>query len=159
MAQTYLKALGIAAAFLLAGSTTTMAQTVHVEQDPETPGTHNACWGDIASQTAQLDTPDGTSGGAFGQHSRATVAANLNGGFTSDGNLFGITFNVKDPDGNAGRLGVGNATADVDGFHQVHPGDGGQGVHAENNAALAAILDPVTGQSASGPSGLGCDLP
>ena len=47
----------------------------------------------------------------MGQLSRSTEAADRNGGFASDDNAFGITFNVKDADGNAGRQGVGNVSA------------------------------------------------
>jgi len=166
MKHAYLKTLGIAAAFLFAGSASTMAQS---PQDPSTGGQLNQCWGQIITQLAKLDTPDGTSGGSLGQHTRATVAANINGGFTSDGNDFGITFNVKDPDGNAGRLGVGNATKIA---HFVHPGDGGNGQHAINNGSdadagfgLSTILNPVTGRFTTEAGGtepvvdLVCDFP
>jgi hypothetical protein len=131
-------------------------------QDPSVGGQLNQCWGQVASGIAQLDTPDGTSGGGMGQHSRATVAANQNGGFANDANGFGITFNELNDEGNHGRDGVGNVSAGDP--HNTHPGDGGNGQHAINNsneesgAGFANILDPVTGQSSSGDQGLGCDL-
>ena len=108
-------------------------------QDPSTGGQGNKCWGETASGTAKLDGPDGTKGGGMGQHSRSTQAANTNGGFASDNNAFGITFNVD-----GGRQGVGNVSKGAP--HNVHPGDGGNGVHAANNGQFfAAGLDPVTG--------------
>jgi hypothetical protein len=131
-------------------------------QDPSIGGQLNQCWGQVASGIAQLDTPDGTSGGGMGQHSRSTQAANRNGGFANDQNGFGIQFNVKDEDGNAGRGGVGNVSKGAP--HNAHPGDGGNGVHAINNsnetsgAGFSNILDPVTGQPSSGDQGLGRDL-
>jgi hypothetical protein len=135
-------------------------------QDPSTGGQLNQCWGQVASGIAQLDTPEGTSGGGMGQHSRSTQAANNNGGFANDNNGFGITFNVKEDGGNAGRVGVGNVSAGPP--HNTHPGDGGNGQHAINNsnetsgAGFANILDPVTGQFQTGPvpedQHLGCDL-
>jgi hypothetical protein len=134
---------GAAAMALALGlATPAWAQSTHVEQDPAVKGNLNKCWGQIASQTAKLGTPEGTSGGGMGQHSRATKAADINGGFAATGNGFGITFNV-----NGGRQGVGNVSADANGFHQTHPGDGGNGQHAMNNAGLATVLNPVTGQS------------
>jgi hypothetical protein len=124
-------------------------------QDPDTGGQLNQCWGQVASQTAQLDTPDGTNGGGLGQHSRSTQAANKNGGFASDDNEFGITFNVKEDGGNAGRDGVGNVSSSPP--HNTHPGDGGNGQHAINNGGLAAALDPVDGQGAG--EAITCDVP
>jgi hypothetical protein len=132
----------------------------------ETGGQLNQCWGQVASGIAQLDTPEGTSGGGMGQHSRSTQAANQNGGFANDQNGFGIQFNVKEDGGNAGRTGVGNVSKGDP--HNAHPGDGGNGTHAINNsnetsgAGFANILDPVTGQFQTGPVAqdqqLGCDL-
>jgi hypothetical protein len=111
-------------------------------QDPSTGGQENKCWGETASGLAKLDGLDGTNGGGMGQHSRSTQAANTNGGFASDDNGFGITFNVD-----GGREGVGNVSKG--GPHNVHPGDGGNGVHAANNGQVfAAQLDPVTGLEA-----------
>jgi hypothetical protein len=124
-------------------------------QDPGTGGQLNECWGQVASQTAQLDTPDGTSGGGMGQHSRSTQAANTNGGFASDANEFGIEFNVKEEGGNAGRDGVGNVSDGPP--HNTHPGDGGNGQHAINNGGLAAVLDPVDGQGTG--ETINCDVP
>ena len=125
----------------------------------------NRDWGKVASNLAQLPTehstaPDGSdaSGGAMGQHSRSTQAANNNGGFTADGNGFGITFNVRDPDEtNNGRLGVGNATRGAP-HNQESPSDGGQGQHALNNADAAAILDPVTGDFTTNAGGTAPDF-
>lgn len=117
----------------------------------------NRDWGKVASNLARLDTDhstaaDGTdaNGGAMGQHARSTQAADNNGGFTATGsNGFGITFNVKeDGEQSAGRLGVGNATRGAP--HNSEPGDGGNGVHAINNANAAGILDPVTGDFVGG---------
>lgn len=142
---------------------TAWAQSTH-DQDPSVGGQLNECWGKVASQLAKLDTPDGTNGGGMGQHSRSTQAANLNGGFTSDGNAFGITFNVKEDGGNAGRLGVGNATRGAP--HFAEPGDGGNGQHAINNGGtLSALLNPVTGEATPALGGtaevvqLPCDAP
>ena len=73
----------------------------------------------------------------MGQLSRSTEAADRNGGFASDDNAFGITFNVKDADGNAGRQGVGNVSAGARGLHQTAPGDGGT---VNTRSATAARL-------------------
>ena len=131
-------------------------------QDPGTPGQGNKDWGKVASNVAQLSTegstaPDGSdaNGGAMGQHARATTAADNNGGFASIDNGFGITFNVKDPDGNAGRDGVGNVTRDV---HNSEPGDGGNGTHAVNNAELSGVLNPVTGEFTTNAGGTAEDV-
>jgi hypothetical protein len=130
---------------LVAGVTTGgVAQVTgeRAEQDSSVTGQLNKCWGQVASQTAKLATPEGTNGGGMGQHSRSTQAANTNGGFASDDNAFGIQFNVD-----GGRQGIGNASADTDGFHREHPGDGGNGVHAINNGGqLSLLLNPVTGE-------------
>jgi hypothetical protein len=127
--------------------------------DPSVGGNLNKCWGQVRSQLNQLETPEGTKGGAGGQHSRSTRAANNNGGFSSDDNGFGITFNVgedADGDGNIdpgskGRTGVGNVSKGAP--HSVHPGDGGNGQHAinnsndsENGAGFSNVLDPVSGE-------------
>lgn len=154
------KLLGIVAAAAIAGfASSAMAQTDRVEQDPSTGGQLNRCWGETASQTAKLDTPEGTSGGGMGQHSRATKAADKNGGFANSNNGFGITFNTD-----GGRQGVGNVSADENGPHQTHPGDGGNGQHAINNgtstsgAGFANVLDPVTGQFGGTSGELECSL-
>lgn len=147
-----------AVAMVLGFASASWAQATNT---PETGGQLNQCWGQVASGTAQLDTPEGTSGGGMGQHSRSTQAANLNGGFAADGNGFNITFNELNDEGNHGREGVGNVSAGEN--HNAHPGDGGNGVHAINNATAANTLDPVTGQFQTGPVSqdqqLGCDLP
>jgi hypothetical protein len=143
-----------------------IAGTAWAQQDPNTGGQLNQCWGQIASQTAKLDTPEGTSGGGMGQHSRSTQAANNNGGFAANNeefgpNGFGIEFNTD-----GGRLGVGNATRGAP--HFAEPGDGGNGQHAINNGSdvenglgLSTVLDPVTGDFL--PEGevveLTCELP
>jgi hypothetical protein len=108
-------------------------------------------WGKVASQMGQ--------NGWMGQHSKSTQAANNTGGFASDDNGFGITFNVKDEDGNAGRDGVGNVSKGENSPHTVHPGDGGNGAHAITNAGLADILHPATGEfhTTDDASPLGCD--
>lgn len=124
----------------------------------------NQCWGQVASQLAKLDTPKGTHGGPMGQHSRSTKAADINGGFASDGNGFGITFNVKEDGENAGRSGVGNVSKSAP--HGVHPGEGGNGIHAINNSnndglGFANTLDPVSGEFVSDGKtngNLDCDL-
>lgn len=105
----------------------------------------NRDWGQVASNTAQLDTSDSDgTGGALGQHSRSTTAADINGGFASSDNDLGITFNVKeDGEQDAGRDGVGNVSRDV---HGTEPGDGGNGQHAVNNAELAEVVNPITGE-------------
>lgn len=140
-----------------------VAGTAWAQQDPNTGGQLNKCWGQVASQTAKLDTPDGTSGGGMGQHSRSTQAANNNGGFAANNEEFGangfrITFNVD-----GGRLGVGNATRGDP--HFAEPGDGGNGQHAINNAEAAETLNPVTGDFTTQAGGtaevvdLSCDVP
>jgi hypothetical protein len=129
------------------------------EQDPAVGGGANNCWGDVASGTAQLDEQ-----ASMGRHSMSTQAANKQDGFAANleegDNGFGITFNVKEDGGNAGRQGVGNVSASFGpGGHDTHPGDGGNGVHAENNASASETLDPVTGDfgGLSGDQTLGCD--
>jgi hypothetical protein len=139
------------------------------QQDPSVGGQLNQCWGQVASQTAKLETPDGTKGGGMGQHARSTQAADQNGGFANSDNGFGITFNVKEDGGNAGRAGVGNATRGSP--HFAEPGDGGNGQHAINNSSddvnglgLSNTLNPVTGQFTTDAGGtaevveLNCDL-
>ena len=145
---------GACAVALGAGLTT----AAWAQQDPNLGGQLNKCWGQVASQTAKLDTPEGTSGGGMGQHSRSTQAADKNGGFANSNNGFEITFNVD-----GGRLGVGNATRGEP--HNAEPGDGGNGQHAINNATLAETLNPVTGEFTTQAGGtaevvdLSCDLP
>jgi hypothetical protein len=153
---------GVSAAAFCLG----IAGTACAQQDPNTGGQLNQCWGQIASQTAKLDTPEGTSGGGMGQHSRSTQAANNNGGFAANNeefgpNGFGIEFNTD-----GGRLGVGNATRGAP--HFAEPGDGGNGQHAintgsdvENGLGLSTVLDPVTGDFLADGEvvELTCDLP
>lgn len=129
-------------------------------QDPGTTGQGNKDWGEVASNLAQLSTegstaPDGSdaNGGAMGQHSRTTTAADNNGGFANSDGI--IQFNVKDADGNAGRDGVGNVSRDV---HNSEPGDGGNGTHAVNNAELAGVVNPVTGEFTTNAGGTAEDV-
>jgi hypothetical protein len=117
----------------------------------------NRDWGQVASNVAQLDTSesDGT-GGAMGQHSRSTEAADNNGGFASSDNDFGLTNNVRDEDEtNNGRDGVGNVSRDV---HGTDPGDGGNGQHAVNNASLSGTLNPIDGQLTENAGGTSADV-
>jgi hypothetical protein len=132
-------------------------------QDPGTPGQGNKDWGKVASNLAQLSTegstaPDGSDAndGAMGQHTRATTAADNNGGFAHSGNDFGIQFNVKEAGDNAGRAGVGNATRGAP--HNSEPGDGGNGTHAVNNAEAAGVLNPVTGEFTANAGGTAEDV-
>jgi hypothetical protein len=145
-----------------------VASTAWAQQDPAVGGQLNQCWGQVISQTAKLETPEGTKGGAMGQHARSTQAADRNGGFANSNNGFGITFNVKEEgETNAGRAGVGNATRGSP--HFAEPGDGGNGQHAINNSsngglALSQTLNPVTGEFTTNAGGtaevvdLSCDL-
>jgi hypothetical protein len=131
-------------------------------QDPGTTGQGNKDWGKVTSNLARLSTegstaPDGSDahGGAMGQHTRATTAADNNGGFANSDNDLNIQFNVKDADGNAGRDGVGNVSRD---FHNSEPGDGGNGTHAVNNANLAGDVNPVTGEFTTNAGGTAEDV-
>ncbi len=146
-----------------------LASAAWAKQDPEVTGRLNECWGQIINQTAKLETPEGTKGGAMGQHVRATRAADMNGGFANSNNGFGITFNELNAEGNHGRAGVGNATRGAP--HFAEPGDGGNGQHAINNGSdtangegLSIILNPVTGEFTTEAGGtaevvdLTCDL-
>ena len=144
---------------LAVSATAQAAPTERVQQDPAVTGQLNQAWGQTASKTAKLDTPEETNGGGMGQHSRSTTAANNNGGFASNDNAFGITFNVKDDDGNAGRQGVGNVSADAQAPHHTAPGDGGNGQHAINNGGtFASLLNPVTGEATPALGGTGEDV-
>ena len=131
-------------------------------QDPGTTGQGNKDWGKVASNVAQLSTEGSTApddsdanGGAMGQHARATTAADNNGGFANSDNDLNIQLNVKDADGNAGRDGVGNVSRDV---HNSEPGDGGNGTHAVNNAELAGVVNPVTGEFTTNAGGTAEDV-
>jgi hypothetical protein len=99
-------------------------------QDPSVGGQANSCWGNVASQLAKI---------GMGEHSRSQTAADINGGFASNGL-------IQQP-----RNGVGNQSRTPDAPHQTQPGDGGNGVHATNNAILTDpsilgfAIDPVTG--------------
>ena len=144
---------------LAVGASAQAAPTERVGQDPAVTGQLNQAWGQTASKSAKLDTPEGTSGGGMGQHSRSTEAADRNGGFASDDNAFGITFNVKDADGNAGRQGVGNVSAGAQGLHQTAPGDEGNGQHAiSNGGTFASLLNSVTGEATAALGGSGEDM-
>jgi hypothetical protein len=111
------------ATLLLVGTAGAMAQkTTRVPNDPAVGGQLNRCWGEIASQLAQMST-DGidANGGAMGLHSKDNNAPDT----TFRDSVFGGTDN--------NRLGIGNATGGTTGPHQVAPGDGGIGQHAINN--------------------------
>ena len=62
----------------------------------------------------------------------------------------------EDDETNNGRAGVGNATRGAP--HFADPGDGGQGIHALNNAEAAATLDPVTGDFTENAGGTAPDF-
>ncbi|MGY1632740.1 hypothetical protein ACI784_13650 [Geodermatophilus sp. SYSU D01186] len=139
-----------AAGFMMMGAPVAMADNPHpvdrVANTPKVGGQLNSAWGEVASNLAQLDTTaEGGTGGAMGQHSRSTKAADNNGGFASSDNALGITLS-DNTDGSTGREGVGNVSADDEGPHGVNPGDGGNGQHALNNARLAGVLNPVNGE-------------
>jgi hypothetical protein len=148
--------LGVTVGLFL-GATGVTAQTARVEQDPVVGGQLNQCWGQVASQIAQLDTGDvAAKGGGMGIHTRAAA-----GQGTTFGDAFG--FNLD-----GGRTGVGNVSASVSGPHRVAPGDGGNGQHAINNSndtvnsttgGFSNIIDPLTGQSGSSVTTLQCVLP
>lgn len=125
-------------ALLLAGTPGASAQAVN---DPLVGGQLNQCWGQIASQVAQLDTSGvDANGGGMGIHVRAAAGQ----GSTFGENVpFGTPFNEENPDGNHGRVGVGNVSSGPP--HNTAPGDGGNGQHAINNGGFVAILDPLTG--------------
>lgn len=144
--------LATTAAALLVGASPALAEPGE--------GQGNSDWGQVASNTAQLDTShsttddgEGAKGGGMGQHARSTQGANNNGGFTAQdldgdgdgGNAFNIEFNTdSDGDGDNGRAGVGNATRSAP-HNEECTCDGGNGQHALNNADAAETLDPVTG--------------
>jgi hypothetical protein len=142
--------LFLASLVLAAGFATSAA----AQQDPDTGGNLNRCWGEVARQTAQYQstTQDDTEiverGGGMGTHSRSTTAANKVGGFTNTTTNelpFDLTFNELNADGNHSRLGVANATRGAP--HNAEPGDGGNGQHAINNGQLVGSFDPTTGQA------------
>ena len=157
MSSLHAKISGAVLALVLAGTFGAQAQTVRVEQDPAVGGQLNQCWGQIASQVAQLDTSGiAASGGGMGIHTRAAA-----GQGTTFGDAFG--FNT-----NGGRQGVGNVSADANGPHRSAPGDGGNGQHAINNSndtvnsttrGFSNIIDPLTGQVPSTVTTLQCVLP
>jgi hypothetical protein len=141
------------AVLCLAAASVASAQTTN---DPTVGGQLNQCWGQIASQTAQLDTSVvDANGGGMGIHTRAAAG---------QGDTFGDAFGFN-TDG--GRDGVGNVS---DGRpHNVDPGDGGNGQHAINNSndsdaptgGFSNLIDPLTGDRlAPGTSttDLHCDL-
>jgi hypothetical protein len=138
------------ATLLLAGTAGAMAQKVtRVPNDPTINGSTggpqlNRCWGEMASQLAQLDTSGvAAPGGGMGLHSK-------------DANAPADTF--RDSAFGGPRLGIGNATALEGGPHGVSPADGGIGVHAINNGStltegveflngvgFSQFADPLTG--------------
>jgi len=106
----------------------------------------NRCWGEQASNLAQLDTSGvDVAGGGMGLHSR-------------DNNAPGDTFRDSPFGGtDTNRLGIGNGTAQVEGPHHTNPSDGGLGVHAINNGStttqgpvgglgFSQLADPLTGE-------------
>jgi hypothetical protein len=114
-----------------------VAGTAHARstgtQDPSIGGQDNQCWGNVASQLAKI---------GMGDHSKSAKAP---GTTFADNPIIGI----EEP-----RNGVGNQSRIPGAPHQTEPGDGGNGVHATNNAILTDpalspfngfALDPVTG--------------
>jgi hypothetical protein len=99
-------------------------------QDPSIGGQANSCWGTVAAQLAKI---------GMGDHSKSAKAP----GFT-----FADTGIITEP-----RNGVGNQSRLPEAPHQTQPGDGGNGQHAANNAALTdptksgfgVGLDPIDG--------------
>ncbi|SDB74932.1 hypothetical protein [Belnapia rosea] len=124
--------IGFALALALGGVGPTYAQSTGT-QDPSVGGQNNRCWGEAASQTAKLGDPSVT-GGGMGAHSRSATAADINGGFASNGF-------ITQP-----RNGVGNQSRIPEAPHQTEPGDGGNGQHAVNNIFLTQFINPVTGE-------------
>jgi hypothetical protein len=119
----------------------------------------NRCWGEIASQLAQLPTDGTANGGAMGLHSKDNNApdATFRDSFLFDPNV-------------TNRAGIGNGTANVDGPHGIAPADGGLGQHAINNGTTTSgatftsggvsnpgqsgfsnLLDPRTGDFLTAP--------
>jgi hypothetical protein len=138
---------GLCTATLMLAATGAMAGKVtRAENTPGTGGQLNRCWGEMASQLAQLDTSGiDANGGAMGLHSKDNNAPDT----TFRDSAFGGTTN--------NRLGIGNGTADVNGPHGVAPGDGGLGAHAINNGStltegpvgglgFSQLANPMTGQ-------------
>lgn len=112
-----------------------VAGAAHAQSTPEKPAaTLNQCWGNVASQIAQLGKDDAISGGGMGAHSRS--AESPQGGFAAGSGFF------EEP-----RNGVGNQSQLPP--HNTHPSDGGNGIHANNNANFTSIVDPVTGGQAT----------
>lgn len=143
MSRSYTAICGLISAVLLA--ITSQLSHAQATNSPEVGGQLNKEWGNSASTLAKDGDSDVT-GGGMGAHSRSTKAADINGGFANSENAFGITNNVKDGGGNAGRRGVGNVSRGQP--HNTHPGDGGNGQHGLNNSALSNVVDPVTGDLA-----------
>jgi hypothetical protein len=149
------------ATLLLVGTAGAMAQkTTRVPNDPAVGGQLNRCWGEIASQLAQMDTSDSlANGGGMGQHSKDNQAK---GTTFRDNPLFGGT-------AEGGRAGLGNGTSGTNGPHQMATGDGGLGQHAINNgttttdaqihnrdgsistSGFSNLADPVTGAFLTAP--------
>ena len=99
------------------------------------------------SRAASAETPGAArrcTAKAWVPHSRSIhMPSQQEQGFASDQNAFGMTPNVKKDDGNAGRGGGERLEGCL---RNVHPGDGGNGQHAINNATFANRLNPVTGE-------------
>jgi hypothetical protein len=110
----------------------------------------NRCWGEMASQLAQLPTGSavGANGGGMGIHSKSA-------------NTPQHTFRDSAFGGTGSRNGIGNAssmTAETGGPHAHSTADGGNGVHAINNGStttegvgflgqigFSVAADPLTG--------------
>jgi len=114
----------------------------------------NRCWGEMASQLAQLptDTAVGAHGGGMGIHSKSANTPQD----TFRDSAFGANGGKDGP-----RNGIGNASsmAVPNGPHATSTADGGNGVHAINNGStltegvdfldgigFSAAADPLTGK-------------
>ena len=122
------------------GITVGLAGAAHAQSTDKPNATLNQCWGNVASQLAQLGKNDDISGGGMGAHSRS--AKSPQGGFAAGSGL------IEEP-----RNGVGNQSQNPP--HSTHPSEGGNGIHANNNAIFTNpnrpgfSLDPVTGEAAT----------
>lgn len=124
------KIMGGFSAAVIAGfiSTAVAQDNTHTDPVPQ----DNRCWGEAASGLAQIES------GAMGQHSRSAKAP---GDSFADG-----VIPITEP-----RSGVGNVSSGAP--HNTEPGDGGNGQHGVNNGTVfSSLVDPVTGEPASGDS-------
>lgn len=123
------KTIGLLSAAVIAGFATTAMAETHTDPVPQ----DNRCWGESASGLAHIEA------GAMGQHSRSQKAP----GDSFADNFGGGTI-LTEP-----RQGVGNVSRGAP--HNTEPGTGGNGQHAVNNGTFfSSIIDPVTGEAASG---------